>query len=85
MAGRLFGFGRLKHKKGARRWARFFNDWLEDSVTYRNIPELNKEFSQRFDKKIHIEDEYLSFRFAGGKMNAVSWFARVSPFNYILS
>lgn len=85
MFARALGFGRLKHKRGAGNWATFFNNWLDESVSYRTIEELNQEFSHPFCKIENIEDDYLSFRFSGGKLKVVSWLSKTFPFNKFLA
>ncbi|RJP84262.1 MAG: class I SAM-dependent methyltransferase [Desulfobacteraceae bacterium] len=59
---RSLGFGRLKKRRSVREWAAFFNEWLVDSVSYRSMNEINKTFNQHFVSRIHIEDDYVTYR-----------------------
>jgi len=82
MFARALGFGRLKHKKGAGNWATFFNNWLDESVSYRTIGELNREFSRQFCEITHIENDYISFRLSNGKYEMASRLTKTFPLRW---
>lgn len=64
---RSIGFGRLKRRRTKYEWAQFFNNWLVDHVSYRDIPTIHTEFGKVFDSVTHLENDYVRFRLIRGK------------------
>ncbi len=59
---RSMGIGRLKGKRGVRRWAEFFDAWLEKNTFYLWWSDVLECFRPNFSRVDGLEPEYIEFR-----------------------
>lgn len=82
---RSIGFGRLKRRRTNKQWARFFNTWLDEHVTYRTIRELHRNFGQNIGAIEHLEHDYVAFRLKSRNHHALSEILSKYPVKYLSS
>jgi len=82
---RSLGFGRLKRRRTRRQWARFFNEWLNEHVTYRTIDEIHNKFSNQIGSIEHREQDYVAFRLNSNNFVRLSRLTSIPPISSVTS